>query len=64
LSRATFEEAMLQLITATVFSECDKLNSVSSNIVIGSPICAGTGMVNLVDIPVVVPALGENDEEL
>jgi len=50
IARATFEEVMTQLITSTVFSETDKLKGISSNIVLGTKISAGTGMVEFEDI--------------
>jgi DNA-directed RNA polymerase beta' subunit len=51
IARATFEEVMSQLVTSSVFSETDHLNGISSNIVLGTRINAGTGIVNLDTIP-------------
>ena len=51
IARATFEEVMSQIITSAMFSEKDHLNGISSNIVLGTRINAGTGRVELDDIP-------------
>lgn len=51
ISRATFEEVMSQLVTSAIFSEKDELNGISSNIVLGTKINAGTGTVNTEEIP-------------
>jgi DNA-directed RNA polymerase beta' subunit len=51
IARATFEEVMSQLVTSSVFSETDQLNGISSNIVLGTRINAGTGIVHLDTIP-------------
>jgi DNA-directed RNA polymerase beta' subunit len=51
IARATFEEVTSQLITSAVFSECDHLSGISSNIVLGTEINAGTGSIFLEDIP-------------
>jgi DNA-directed RNA polymerase II subunit RPB1 len=51
ITRATFEEVMSQLITSAMFSEKDNLNGISSNIVLGTKIKAGTGCVELENIP-------------
>ena len=50
ISRATFEEMMLQLNTSSIFSEKDDLNGISSNIVLGVKINAGTGVVKTENI--------------
>ena len=47
LTRATFEEVMLQFITASIFSETDQLNGISSNVILGTDICAGTGFTKI-----------------
>lgn len=52
IARATFEEVMSQIITSAMFSERDHLNGISSNIVLGKAINAGTGRVRLEDIPI------------
>lgn len=52
IARATFEEVMSQLITSAMFSENDNLSGISSNIVLGTKINAGSGSVKLEDIPV------------
>lgn len=54
IARATFEEVMSQIITSAVFSETDHLNGISSNIVLGTEINAGTGRVKFENIPVKV----------
>jgi len=54
IARATFEEVMSQIITSAIFSEKDNLNGISSNIVLGTKINAGTGRAEFVDIPLVV----------
>jgi DNA-directed RNA polymerase II subunit RPB1 len=51
IARATFEEVMTQIITSAIFSEKDNLNGISSNIVLGTKINAGTGRVDFEDIP-------------
>ncbi len=51
IARATFEEVMTQIITSAMFSEKDNLNGISSNIVLGTKINAGTGRVQFEDIP-------------
>lgn len=51
ISRATFEEVMSQLVTSAMFSETDYLNGISSNIVLGTKIKAGTGTINFENIP-------------
>lgn len=51
IARATFEEVMTQIVTSAIFSEKDNLNGISSNIVLGTTINAGTGRSNLEDIP-------------
>ena len=52
IARATFEEVMSQIITSAMFSEKDNLNGISSNIVLGTKINAGTGRIGLDDIPI------------
>lgn len=52
IARATFEEVMSQLVTSAIFSEKDKLSGISSNIVLGTKINAGTGSVKIERIPV------------
>jgi len=54
IARATFEEVMSQLVTSAMFSEVDNLNGISSNIVLGTKINAGTGVVQLDSIPLKV----------
>ena len=54
ISRATFEEVMSQLVTSAMFSETDRLNGISSNIVLGTKIKAGTGTVNFQNIPLTI----------
>jgi len=51
IARATFEEVMTHLTNSAVFSERDNLNGISSNIVLGTRICAGTGAIDLQNIP-------------
>jgi len=38
---------MLQFITASIFSETDQLNGISSNVILGTDICAGTGFTKI-----------------
>lgn len=54
IARATFEEVMSQLVTSAIFSERDNLSGISSNIVLGTRIKAGTGMMRITDRPVTV----------
>ncbi len=57
IARATFEQVMNQIITSAKFSERDNLNGISSNIVLGTKINAGTGRIEFEDIPLrVVPS--------
>jgi len=66
IARATFEEVMSQIITSAMFSEKDNLNGVSSNIVLGTKINAGTGRIDFEDIPlrVVRPKQSENKTKI
>jgi len=48
LSRASFEKTMEHFINASLFSETDKLKSVSSRIAIGRVIPSGTGAFDLI----------------
>jgi DNA-directed RNA polymerase beta' subunit len=54
ISRASFEEVMKHLITSASFSEVDRLNSISSNIALGTKIRAGTGYAQTKDIPIII----------
>lgn len=54
ISRASFEEVMKHLITSASFSEIDRLNSISSNIALGTKIRAGTGYAQTQDIPIMI----------
>nr|QBK87942.1 MAG: DNA-directed RNA polymerase subunit alpha [Marseillevirus LCMAC202] len=54
IARATFEEVMTQIQTSAMFSEKDNLNGISSNIVLGTKINAGTGRIEFQDIPLKV----------
>jgi DNA-directed RNA polymerase II subunit RPB1 len=47
LAKCSFEDTTDQLIKAGLFGEKDKLNGVSSNIMMGQVIKAGTGMCNI-----------------
>ena len=47
LAKCSFEDTTDQLIKAGIFGEKDKLNGVSSNIMLGQVIKAGTGMCDL-----------------
>ena len=47
LAKCSFEDTTDQLIKAGIFGEKDKLNGVSSNIMMGQIIKAGTGMCDL-----------------
>ena len=47
LAKCSFEDTTDQLIKAGLFGEKDKLNGVSSNIMLGQVIKAGTGMCNI-----------------
>jgi DNA-directed RNA polymerase II subunit RPB1 len=47
LARASFEKTVDQLVTAAVFNETDTMNSVSSRIMAGMVIKAGTGLCNV-----------------
>jgi DNA-directed RNA polymerase II subunit RPB1 len=48
LARASFEKTVEQFVTASVFSERDHMNSVSSRIMAGQVIKGGTGLVDVV----------------
>jgi DNA-directed RNA polymerase beta' subunit len=54
ITRASFEELMKHLALAAVYSETDNLNGTSSNIAVGVKINAGTGMVQVEEIPMIV----------
>ena len=47
LAKCSFEDTTDQLIKASIFGEKDKLNGVSSNIMMGQTIHAGTGLCNI-----------------
>jgi DNA-directed RNA polymerase II subunit RPB1 len=47
LSRASFERTIDHLVNASVFKDVDSMNSVSSRIIAGLVVKAGTGMCNL-----------------
>ena len=47
LAKCSFEDTTDQLIKAGIFGEKDKLNGVSSNIMMGQIIKAGTGMCDI-----------------
>ena len=47
LAKCSFEDTTDQLIKAGIFGEKDKLNGVSSNIMMGQVINAGTGMCDI-----------------
>ena len=47
LAKSSFEDTTDQLIKASIFSEKDKLNGVSSNIMLGQTIKCGTGLVDI-----------------
>jgi DNA-directed RNA polymerase beta' subunit len=48
LAKCSFEETTDKLIKAGIFSEVDKINGVSANIMLGQVVPAGTGTVSLV----------------
>lgn len=54
ITRASFEELMKHLAMAAVYSETDTLNGTSSNIAVGTKINAGTGTVQVEEIPMIV----------
>ena len=47
LAKCSFEDTTDQLLKAGIFGEKDKLNGVSSNIMMGQTIKAGTGMCDI-----------------
>ena len=47
LAKSSFEDTTDQLIKASIFSEKDNLNGVSSNIMLGQPIKCGTGLTEI-----------------
>ena len=47
MSKASFEKTMEHFVNAAIFNEVDKLNSVSSKIMVGQVIPGGTGAFNL-----------------
>ena len=47
LAKCSFEDTTDQLIKASIHGEKDKLNGVSSNIMMGQTISAGTGLCNI-----------------
>jgi DNA-directed RNA polymerase II subunit RPB1 len=48
LAKCSFEETTEKLIKAGIFSECDKINGVSANVMLGQIVPAGTGDVHVV----------------
>jgi len=48
LARASFEETVEQLLSASLFSETDHINGISSCIMTGSSVRIGTGLCNVV----------------
>ena len=67
LAKSSFEDTTDQLIKASIFSEKDKLNGVSSNIMLGQTIKCGTGVIDLLlDEEKLISELidlGEKEEE-
>ena len=47
LAKCSFEETPDILARAAIFGECDKMNSVSSNIMLGQEVSIGTGSVDV-----------------
>ena len=47
LAKSSFEETTDQLIKASIFGECDKINGVSANIMMGQLAPCGTGVSNI-----------------
>ena len=43
LGRATFEETMIQLTNASIYSDCDNIKGVSANVMFGQNFKSGTG---------------------
>ena len=61
-TRISFEEPLPQVITSAIFSEYDRLNGISSNIVLGKKINAGTGMAKITNIDVDTEEFADVDE--
>ena len=65
LAKCSFEEATDQLFKASIFGEIDKLNGVSSNIMMGQIPPCGTGMTDvLLDETQYMNVEGKEEEEL
>jgi DNA-directed RNA polymerase II subunit RPB1 len=65
LAKCSFEETTDMLIKAGIFSEVDKINGVSANIMLGQILPAGTGDTEImVDEQKVMQTIHEDDEEL
>ena len=65
LAKCSFEETTDQLFKASIFGELDKLEGVSSNIMMGQIVPGGTGNVNiLLDESKLKDIYFEKEEEL
>jgi len=65
LAKCSFEEATVQLFTASIFGETDKLNGVSANIMMGQIPSCGTGQTDvLFDESKIIDIKPEDDEEV
>ena len=62
LAKCSFEETTVQLIKASIFSEKDRLQGVSSNIIMGQVIKSGTGLCDiLLDEPKFLESIDDED---
>lgn len=54
ITRASFEEVLPNMVNGAIYSECEPMNGISSNVALGKMIAAGTGLVKLRPIRVKV----------
>lgn len=63
LAKCSFEETTDKLIKAGIFAEHDKVNGVSANVMLGQPVPAGTGVIDIIIDESKLPDIGEYEED-
>jgi DNA-directed RNA polymerase beta' subunit len=63
LAKCSFEETTDKLIKAGIFAEHDKVNGVSANVMLGQPVPAGTGVIDIIIDESKLPRIEENEYE-
>jgi DNA-directed RNA polymerase II subunit RPB1 len=63
LAKCSFEETTDKLIKAGIFSEHDKVNGVSANVMLGQPVPAGTGIIDIIIDEAKLPSMDEYRQE-